>query len=58
MSTRQPGNPRISDVDKPFSFSDLAALTAKSESEKGFSTPEKTQISSREISFIDMAAGE
>ena len=47
MSTRQPGNPRISDVDKPFSFPDLAALTAKSENEKGFSTPEKTRISSR-----------
>ena len=41
------GSPRISDVDKPFSFSDLAALTAKSENEKGFSMPEKTRISSR-----------
>ena len=51
MSTRQPGNPRISAIDKHFSFSDLAALTAKSENEKGFSTPEKTRISSRVNKF-------
>ena len=35
----------LSDVEKPFLFSDLAALTAKSENKKGFSTSEKAQIS-------------
>ena len=51
LSTRQPGNPRISDVKKPFSCSDLAALTAKPENEKGFSTPKKARISSRVNKF-------
>ena len=51
MSTRQPGNPRISDVEKPYSYSDLVALTAKSENEEGFSTPGKARISSRVNKF-------
>ena len=51
MSTRQLGNQRISDVEKPFSYSDLAALTAKSENEEGFSAPGKAQVSSRVNKF-------
>ena len=37
----------FSDVEKPFLFSDLVALTAKSENKKGFSMSEKARISSR-----------
>ena len=36
------GSPTLKSL---FHFSDLAALTAKSENEKGFSTPEKVRIS-------------
>ena len=34
----------FSDVEKPFSFSDLAVLTAKSGNKEGFSMSEKAQI--------------
>ena len=38
-------------------FSDLALKAAKSENNKGFSTPEKACISSQINNFIDKAAG-
>ena len=51
MSTScQPGSRVIqasSDVGKPFLFSDLAVLTAKSENKKSFSMSEKARISSQ-----------
>ena len=37
MSTRQPGNPSLLGVEKPFLFSDLAVKAAKSENKKGLS---------------------
>ena len=43
---RQPGNPILLYVEKPFLFSDLAAKAAKSENKKGFSTSETACISS------------
>ena len=46
----QPGSRVIrafSKVEKPFLFSDLAALTAKPENKKGFSRSEKARIGRR-----------
>ena len=37
-------NPRLLWVETPFLFSDLAALTAKSDNKTGFSTSEKARI--------------
>ena len=57
----QPGSRVIrafSDIEKIFLFSGLAVKDAKSENTKGFSTSEKTWISSRVNNFIDTAAGE
>ena len=42
-------------VEKPFLFTDLAALTAKSENKKGFSTSEKVGITFvRNSSSLDL----